>query len=159
MRFILISSILSFFATNSIALDLTKEIEALRTKAASGQNIQTDIASLADEIKKNSQSLVVTHKVDFSIVGNDGNVSLFFPGNPNSTVISNSAEHQTKAIDAINRHPQAKIAQNPEGVTTLGGTSSDGGFGHLITSILGAVTSIGGDALSGILGGVAGAIF
>lgn len=159
MRSLLIISILSFFATHSIALNLNEKIAILKTKAASGQNIQPDITSLAEEIKKNSQSLVVTHKVDFSIIDNDGNVSLFVPGKPNSTVISNNTQHEINATNAINKHPPAKAAQNPEGTATLGGTSNDGGFSHLITSILGAVTSIGGDAVSGAVSGIAEAIF
>lgn len=159
MRPLLIASILSFFATSSIALNLNEKIATLKTKAASGQNIQSDITSLAEEIKNNSQSLVVTHKIDFSIIDNDGNVSLFVPGKPNSTVISNNKQHEVNATNGINKHPLAKAAQNPEGTATLGGTSNDSGFSHLITSILGAVTSIGGDAVSGAVGGIAEAIF
>lgn len=173
MRFILIAGFFGFFATNSIAFDLKGAIDAIKTKAASGQNVQADIDALTNEVKKNSQSLVVTHKVDFSIVDNDGNVSLFVPGKPNTVVVSNSPQHEANAANAINKHPQAQAAHNPDGAATLGGgtskpksttsttstasssSSDSSAFGNLLSSILGAVTSIGGNVVTGAISGVA----
>ncbi len=164
MRFILIVGFFGFFATNSIAFDLKGAIDAIKTKAASGQNVQSDIDALTNEAKKNSQSLVVTTNTNYSLVDNDGKVSLFVPGKPKTVVVSNSPQHETNAVNAINNNPQAKAAHNPDGAATLGGgtsnnvsssSSDSSAFGNLLSSILGAVTTIGGNIVTGVIGGAA----
>lgn len=159
---------LCLFTTNAIALDLKGKIEALKAKAASGQNIAADLAALTKEAEANSQSIAVTQHIDISLIDNDGKVSLFLPGKKSTTFIANSKKHEKITAEAINKHPQAKEAHaiNEEKGETLGGGTkqpaasdqSSGGFGHLLQSIFGGILSIGGDVVSGAIGGVVEAV-
>lgn len=177
MRAILFAAFVGLFAANVSAAvqaksDLQAEIETLKAKAASGQNISEDIQALSKKVEANAQSLVVTHKVDLSIVDNDGKVSLFVPGKPKATVIAKSSKHEQIAADAIAPH-------DPDGAISLGGgkkkkddassaptataapastDSSSGGFGDLISSAIGAAVSIGTSVVGGLVQGVVGGI-
>lgn len=182
MRSILLMAFLGLFSADSFALDqkaLEDKIMALRAKEAAGESIKEDVAKLSEEVTKESQSLVVTHTADVSIVGKDGKVLFTLKGAPKTTVLANSEVHNDAAAQAVSKDPKAKVVHNlEEGAATLGGgkksaapaadpaatapapapaSTSSGGFGSMISSAIGAAVDIGtsvvGGLFSGILGG------
>ena len=178
MRSLFIAGIIGLFATNVIAFDqkeVQTKIEALRAKEASGQSIKDDLAKFTEELTKESQSLVVTHKTDVSLVDKEGKVILTLQGQPKTTVLANSAVHNDAAAQAVSKDPHAKMAHDlGEGAATLGGSSkkkkdapagaeapaptttssSSGGFGGFVSQLLSSAVSVGTSVVSGVIGGI-----